>query len=293
MSAYVVKVPATSANLGLGFDSMGLALKKYLSLETVPSQAWVFSYEQDDLMQLPTDASNLVAQIAIQTAEKYGQPMPPLAVTMRSEIPLTHGLGSSSSAIVAGIELANHYCQLNMSDPEKVALASAFEGHPDNVGPCITGGVFVGTYDQGQVDYEVFDLSDLGIILTIPPYQVPTQEARAVLPTAYQKATAIRQNASNNVMVLALAKKDYQKAGRLMMADAYHEPYRQALIPEFVAVKDRAIQAGAFATLISGAGPTILTLCSPDRSSHILSELQVAFPHCQHEISNIHSTNER
>ncbi|HFI0464035.1 TPA: homoserine kinase [Streptococcus suis] len=284
-NSFQIQLPATSANLGLGFDSMGLALAKFLTVSARPSQQWHFSFGQQDLEHLPHDQTNLVAQAAIYTAQKKGVEMPPLAVEMTSQIPLTHGLGSSSSAIVAGVILADHFCQLELSREDKVKIATALEGHPDNVGPCITGGVFIGGMHQDQVYYENLDLGDLGLVLSVPPYEVPTQEARRVLPDTYEKGLAIQQNALNNVMVLALLKQDYQKVGKLMMADAFHQPYRQSLIPEFGPIRDHALNRGAYSTVISGAGPTILTLCPPAMAEDLVKSLQVVFPSCHHEVT--------
>ncbi|MBD3949389.1 homoserine kinase [Tuanshanicoccus lijuaniae] len=286
-----IKVPATSANLGLGFDSIGVAVNKFLEITASPSPHWQFEFETDFLVNLPRDEQNLVARTAIVVAQKYQQTMPPLSVKMRSDIPLTHGLGSSSSAIVAGVELANHFCQLNLSEAEKIEFGSEMEGHPDNVGPCITGGVFIGAYDEGTLVYETFELDNVALIISVPPYELSTEKARNVLPTTYQKHDAVMQNALNNVMVAALIKGDYQKMGQLMMRDRLHEPYRQVLIPEFEMVRKLAMATGAYASVISGAGPTILTLCEESKADTIICQLQMAVASCQHECVDIYQPN--
>ena len=141
-----IKVPASSANLGPGFDSIGMAVSLYLTLDVLePSDEWVIYHDFDDL---PHDQSNMI----IDTALKIKADLPPHHLKMQSAIPVAHGLGSSSSAIVAGIELANVLGKLQLSNDEKVAIACEIEGHPDNVAPAILGGLVIGTNVNGHFD---------------------------------------------------------------------------------------------------------------------------------------------
>lgn len=287
MNNVSLKIPATSANLGLGFDTMGVAVNKYLSIKATESDKWEFEFLDEELRDLPNGEANFVASTAIDIAKKYNKVMPDLFIEMSSEIPLTHGLGSSSSAIVAGIELADHYCQLGLSTYDKILLASKIEGHPDNVGPCITGGAFVGYYRDGYLAYHQLNLDKISLILSIPPYEISTKVAREAIPDSYEKGAAIEQNALNNVMLLSMLKKDYKTMGELMMQDKFHEPYRQPLIAEFPEIKEIAVKNGAYATVISGAGPTVLTLCPEDKVEGILKELQQVST-CKHESVEVH-----
>lgn len=287
MNNVSLKIPATSANLGLGFDTMGVAVNKYLSIKATESDKWEFEFLDEELRDLPNGEANFVASTAIDIAKKYNKVIPDLFIEMSSEIPLTHGLGSSSSAIVAGIELADHYCQLGLSTYDKILLASKIEGHPDNVGPCITGGAFVGYYRDGYLAYHQLNLDKISLILSIPPYEISTKVAREAIPDSYEKGAAIEQNALNNVMLLSMVKKDYKTMGELMMQDKFHEPYRQPLIAEFPEIKEIAVKNGAYATVISGAGPTVLTLCPEDKVEGILKELQQVST-CKHESVEVH-----
>ena len=287
MNNVSLKIPATSANLGLGFDTMGLAVNKYLYIKATESDKWEFDFLDEELRDLPNGEANFVASTAIDIAKTYNKSMPSLFIEMSSEIPLTHGLGSSSSAIVAGIELADHYCQLGLSTYDKILLASKIEGHPDNVGPCITGGAFVGYYQDGYLAYHQLNLDKISLILSIPPYEISTKVAREAIPDSYEKGAAIEQNALNNVMLLSMVKKDYKTMGELMMQDKFHEPYRQPLIAEFPEIKEIAVKNGAYATVISGAGPTVLTLCPEDKVEEILKELQHVST-CKHESVEVH-----
>ena len=287
MNNVSLKIPATSANLGLGFDTMGLAVNKYLYIKATESDKWEFEFLDEELRDLPNGEANFVASTAIGIAKTYNKVMPDLFIEMSSEIPLTHGLGSSSSAIVAGIELADHYCQLGLSMYDKILLASKIEGHPDNVGPCITGGAFVGYYRDGYLAYHQLNLDKISLILSIPPYEISTKVAREAIPDTYEKGVAIEQNALNNVMLLSMVNKDYKTMGELMMQDKFHEPYRQPLIAEFPEIKEIAVKNGAYATVISGAGPTVLTLCPEDKVEGILKELQQVST-CKHESVEVH-----
>lgn len=283
MSVFEIKVPATSANLGLGFDSMGIALERFLTIKAKPADTWHFSFTDPELLELPANHKNLVAQTAMQVAKLYGQEMPSLQVEMSSQIPLTHGQGSSSSAIVAGIELANHYLGLDLSEHDKILIGSQLEGHPDNVGPCVTGGAFVGYYNQDELFYYSFRLPGVGLITSAPAYEISTEEARRALPDSYSRDVAVNQNALNNVMIMALRDGDFETMGTLMMRDQFHEPYRRPLIKEFDQVKAIALEEGAYATVISGAGPSILTLCPEECVDTIVDRLNAEVKDTQHD----------
>ncbi|MFC4986016.1 homoserine kinase [Salinicoccus siamensis] len=275
------KVPATSANLGPGFDSVGLALEKYLHIEAMEDSGFNIIFEDDFLDVLPDDETNLVISTARDIARKYGCRLPGLEVRMGSDIPLSHGLGSSASAIVAGIELADRFCGLSLTVYDKVLLGSEIEGHPDNIGPAVTGGLFVGYYD-GELFYHVMDIEGLSAVISVPPYEMNTKEARRALPETYSRQDAVRQNALNNVLLLSIMNNDYKAMRQLMTQDRYHEPYRRQLIAEYDAVRQAAEQAGAIATTISGAGPTLLTLCKSSEAAAVLEQLD-SVRGCHHE----------
>ena len=280
------KFAASSANLGPGFDSYGIALQKFLTVEAQPAATWSVTYRTDFMEHLPNDERNMVLTIARQVARRYQKELRPLALVMTSEIPLTHGMGSSASAIVAGIELANDFAELNLSQDDKIRIASEIEGHPDNVGACITGGLFVGYHQGNRLYYQTARFDQVGVIISTPHYELSTKEARAVLPKQYTKSDSIAQNALSSVMLLALMNGDYRMMGELMMQDKFHEPYRQELIEEFADVKQIALEQGAYATVISGAGPSILTLCPLERIDSILAALQAQVK-CEHQAIDI------
>ena len=280
------KFAASSANLGPGFDSYGIALNKFLTIEAQPSDQWQVTYRTAFMEHLPSDERNMVLTIARQVAKRFKKELAPLALVMESEIPLTHGMGSSASAIVAGIELANDFADLQLTQDEKIRIASEIEGHPDNVGACITGGLFVGYHQGNAFYYQTARFDNVGVIITTPYYELSTKEARAVLPKQYTKSDSIGQNALSSVMLLALMKGDYQMMGELMMQDKFHEPYRQELIEEFYDIKQTALTHGAYATVISGAGPSVLTLCPLEKVEAILTALKTKVK-CEHQAVDI------
>ena len=252
-------VPATSANIGPGFDSVGVAVSKYLEIEVLEeSQEWVIEHDLNP--RIPTDKRNLLIKIALQLAPD----LQPHRLKMTSDVPLARGLGSSSSVIVAGIELANQLANLNLSDHEKLKIATKIEGHPDNVAPAIYGNLVVASSFQNQVSAVVSDFPEASFIAFIPNYELRTVESRRVLPNrlSYKEAVA------------ALLKGDMKTAGRAIESDRFHERYRQPLIKEFSDIKFLSRKQGAFATYISGAGPTVMVLAPKDKAEQIYQQIK-------------------
>ncbi|NQH34634.1 homoserine kinase [Streptococcus suis] len=258
-----ITVPATSANIGPGFDSVGVALSKYLTIEILaPADEWFIEH---DLEHVPSDKSNLL----IKTALKVSKNLPPHRLKMTSDVPLARGLGSSSSVIVAGIELANLLGQLNLSQEEKLQLATKIEGHPDNVAPAIYGNLVIASYVNKKVHAVVTDFPEASFIAFIPNYPLRTSESRGVLPSQMGYKKAVAASSIANVAIASLMAGDLEKAGQLIQSDMFHEPYRQLLVKEFCPIKQTAQELGAYATYLSGAGPTVMVLASKDKEEAI------------------------
>ncbi len=181
---FVIKVPASTANLGPGFDSIGLALNLYLTLEVEASDKWEFFSTTDELKQFPPNEQHFICQVALRTATKFGKELTPCKVKMDSEIPLGRGLGSSASAIVAGIELADYAADLGLTKQEKLLLATEMEGHPDNVGASIYGGLVIGCYQPGEVNLVSFPELPFEMVMVIPKEILLTKDSRDILPTS-------------------------------------------------------------------------------------------------------------
>lgn len=247
-------VPATSANIGPGFDSLGVALSKYLIIEIVkPQEEW---FVEHDLEFVPSDQYNLL----IKTALKVYPDLQPHHVRMISDIPLARGLGSSSSVIVAGIELANQLAHLQLSDDEKLRLATEIEGHPDNVAPAILGNLVISSYVNKKVAKVVTDFPEASFVAFVPNYPLRTSESRSVLPTQFSSKKAVAASAIANVAIAALMTGDLVEAGKAIEADLFHEPFRQKLVQEFYPIRNLGHELGAYATYLSGAGPTVMVL---------------------------------
>ena len=262
-------VPATSANVGPGFDSVGIAVSKYLTIDVLEAQEnwWI---EHDLGEEIPSDEENLLLQTALQVASD----LPPHRLKMTSEVPLARGLGSSSSVIVAGIELANQLGNLCLSDEDKLEIATKIEGHPDNVAPAIFGNLVVASYVDQQTNHLVLPFPECALVAFVPNYELKTSDSRNVLPSEWSYKEAVAASSIANVAIAALAKGDLRVAGKAIEADRFHERYRQQLVAEFPQVKDLAHQHEAYATYLSGAGPTIMTLLPGEHAEAFANDLE-------------------
>ena len=269
-------VPATTANIGLGFDSIGIAVDLYLTLTVVePSSEWKIEHPFGEAV--PTNEENLI----IETALAVCPTLQPHHLVCESDIPMTRGLGSSSSAIVAGIELANQLGKLNLTPQQKVEWATKLEGHPDNVAPAILGGLVVATYDEEsqEVDYLQKEIhSDIQGIALIPDFELSTKASRQVLPSEFVYSQAVQASSRSNVLVAALWQEDWENVSRIVEKDLFHEPYRETLIPFLTPVRKLAKEKEAIGTYLSGAGPTVMVLSSKDKSTTIVDYLQEQLP---------------
>ena len=262
-------VPATSANVGPGFDSVGIAVTRYLTIEVLePADDWFI--EHDLGAGIPTDEKNLLLSTALSIAPA----IQPHHIKMTSEVPLARGLGSSSSVIVAGIELANQLADLQLSDDEKLRIATKIEGHPDNVAPAIFGNLVVASYIGEDVQYVTADFPSCDLVAFVPSYQLKTSDSRNVLPKEWSYKEAVAASSVANVAIAALLKGDLVTAGRSIELDHFHERYRQSLVKEFPQVKEVAHQHDAYATYLSGAGPTIMNLLAPEHTAAFVAALE-------------------
>lgn len=251
-------VPATSANIGPGFDSVGVAVSKYLTIEVMePEDVWLIEH---DLGDIPSDETNLL----LQTALAIVPTLPPHRLRMTSDIPLARGLGSSSSVIVAGIALANALGHLGLSLDEQLQLATQIEGHPDNVAPAILGNLVIASVLDGRLQYTMAAFPACSLVAFIPSYELKTSDSRGVLPPTLSYQEAVAASAVANTAIAALLTGDLEKAGLAIEQDLFHERYRQALVKEFAPIKALAKTMGAYATYLSGAGPTIMTLIAEE-----------------------------
>ncbi|GAB2672804.1 homoserine kinase [Paenibacillus thermoaerophilus] len=260
-----VRVPASTANLGPGFDALGMALNLYAYVElTAVSGESVVRLHGDNLDGVPTDKSNLVYEIAQRVFRRAGIECPELAINIASDIPLTRGLGSSASAIVGALVAANALIGSPLSDDELFQMATAEEGHPDNVGAALFGGIVAAFWDGERAEYVKIPADPrLQALVAIPRFQLSTEKARHALPKQVPMRDAVFNVGHSSLLVAAFCQGRLDLIGKAMK-DALHQPYRAALIPGMERVLAEAADHGAVGVALSGAGPTLLVLVERD-----------------------------
>lgn len=276
---FTVTVPASTANLGPGFDSIGLALDLYLSIHVSSSAEWSVQYNEESYQHLSASSDNLIVAAANKVAAKYALDLPPAKLEVTTDIPLSRGLGSSASAIAAGIELADRLLQLNMTMKEKVEIGTEMEGHPDNISAALLGGLTISYADAEELAVVHIPEVEIGVLILVPPTEFLTMESRGLLPEELPHATAIRSSMAANVLSAAVAKGDWQTAGRMMEKDDFHEPFRKSRFPDFDAIRHACRNSGAYGSAISGAGPSLFVAVEKGKEQDISQMLKKQFPH--------------
>lgn len=262
----LVRVPASSANLGPGYDALAAAVSLHLELEV--EEAGGYSFDPGGL-DLPTGRENLLVR-----AFESLHPADGIAFRLRSEIPLARGLGSSAAAIVAGLYAADHLFELALSREEMLARASEIEGHPDNVAAAIYGGFVVCGREGGAPVAARFDPPDgLEGVVVIPPEEVSTARAREAIPAELPLADAVANVASASTLVLGLTGGDLDLVSR-GLHDALHQPRRRRLYPRSMELVDAAAGLGALGATISGAGPTVLVWTTWQEAGNVAAALE-------------------
>ncbi|MBD2844598.1 homoserine kinase [Paenibacillus sp. IB182496] len=258
----IVKTPASTANLGPGFDTLGMALSLYTWIDMAATDGPTrIELLGGRLKGIPTDKSNLIYKMAQLVYDEAGYTLPELEIAMYSEIPLTRGLGSSATAIVGALTAANVLAGRPLSDQRLLELATAEEGHPDNVGASLLGGIVVAAAGAaGSVDcIRLEPHARLEVLVAIPDFQLATEKARHALPDSLPLADAVHNVGRSSLLTAALAIGRLDLIGKAMQ-DRIHQPFRAPLIPGMADILARAAAHGALGAALSGAGPTLLTL---------------------------------
>ncbi len=258
MSWYHVRVPASSANLGPGFDALGLALGVYLDCRFRAADALRISISGRDAEMIPADERNLIWQTALSVAADVGMVMPPIELTVDNQIPLGKGLGSSAAALTAGVVIADRLLGLGWRAARILDEAARLEGHPDNVAACVLGSIVASAIDSGGAVRAVrLELpARFGIALVVPDFVLPTVEARAVLPTCYSREDAVFNVQRAALLIAALAAGSTQ-AFPAALEDRFHQPYRVPLVPGLGDILSLRAP-GLLGCALSGAGPSVL-----------------------------------
>ncbi|MBO8163842.1 MAG: homoserine kinase [Brevibacillus sp.] len=258
-----VRVPASTANLGPGFDAIGMAFQLYTTITMRLADTTEVRPLSAELAQLPTGKENLLYRAAASLFREAGYPEPELYIEVDSEIPLTRGLGSSAAALIGALAGANRLAGAPFSREQLYAIAARWEGHPDNVGASLFGGVVVATMPETEerlapIPYVRLPVpAQLETLVVIPEFELPTEKARSALPERYDRRDMIYNVGRSSLLVAALAQ------GRLdllsqAMRDRLHQPYRCPLVPGLSEMLQQAAENGALGAALSGAGPTIL-----------------------------------
>ena len=262
-----IKVPATSANMGPGFDSIGVALELYnhLWFEEIEQGVEIIVKKEHEI-KMPTDKNNLIYKTMVDFFAETGNVMPGVRLIQKDDIPMVRGLGSSAACIVAGLLAANHMSGCHYSREQLAQIAAKIEGHPDNSNPALFGGMVVGALDHNEMRHVKLDLpKDLVFAIMVPDFPVSTEDSRKVLPDMYTKADAIFNASRAALLVASIYAGNYENLA-MAMQDRIHQPYRSQLIPDMDRIFKAAKNYGALATYLSGAGSTLMAVLTDDKA---------------------------
>ncbi len=274
---YLVRTPATVANLGPGFDCLGLAVDLWNEMEVaVAGSSLDVSIEGEGCDTLPKDESNLIYRSMTTYAQRMGKTLPPgIRLHCHNRIPLASGLGSSSAATLAGILSAVALLELPDDKADQLECAAEIEGHPDNAAPCLLGGFTISIVDRGRVIARTIQAQPLTLVIVTPEFHFPTSQARSVLPDRVS-----RQDAVFNLGRAALLSEALRTGDMELMAavseDRLHQPYRIPLIPGAEAAMSAAREAGAITVVLAGAGPSLMAFMKEKAQGQAIGDSMLA-----------------
>ena len=253
-----VRVPASSANLGPGFDCLGLGLGVYLTCRFERAPKLSIRVRGRDAKEIPAGDDNLIWRTALAVAADVGDTLPPIALDIDNDIPLGKGLGSSAAALTAGVVIADQLLGLHWKRNRILDEAARIEGHPDNVAACVLGSIVASATDAGGAVRAVrVELPpNYAVAVVVPDFMLPTSESRHVLPADYSKADAVFNVQRSALLVAALAT-GTTSAFPVALEDRMHQPYRYKLVPGMEEMV-RLRAPGLLGCALSGAGPSIL-----------------------------------
>ena len=253
-----IKIPATSANLGAGYDSLGLALDFYNQVNMEESDS--IDITSLDGVSIPTDKTNLVYKSGSDLFKVCGKNLKGLKLEQTNNIPMARGLGSSSACIVAGLVGANTLLNNPLSTDDLVDIAAQIEGHPDNTAPALLGGIVTAVFDGKKVHWvkqEVY--TKLKFVAIIPDFELKTDKARACIPKEISHKDAVYNLSRAALFSASLLTGKFENL-RTAVHDRLHQPYRMELIPHCREIFDIAYNHGAYGVYISGAGPAVMAI---------------------------------
>lgn len=262
MTPFTLNVPATTANLGAGYDLIGTALGLYNRFHFSPSESLEITasgpFGQN--VDFPMDQDNLVYKAFAYACKKLGKPVPTVSIQLDINIPPSRGLGSSSTAIVAGVSAAYYWYYQTLDKTRILPWVIELEGHPDNVAPALLGGCQLNHLtDEGPLSTSISVPDGLKWVVCYPEFQLSTSKARAVLPDALSQAECIQQLGYFSALLTGLITGNSTLIAH-GLNDCLHQPFRAPLVPGLTSVIEAAKAAGALGAVLSGAGPSVLAL---------------------------------
>lgn len=277
MNGVRVTVPASSANLGPGFDCLALALDLHLELVARPiGDDLVIEIAGEGAGQLPHDGNNLIYQALRAVYQEEGSQAPGLRLTVANQIPVKSGLGSSSAALVAGALAAFGLLSVDPEPGFVLQLARRLEGHADNAAASLLGGLVAIGPAQGQIEWLKLPMEPAKLVVVLPQVELSTRAMRDALPTAVEHASATRNLARVPFLIEALRRGDLSLLGRAAR-DEIHEPHRLGLIPGADEARQAGLAAGAAAVVLSGAGPALMAFVDDELIDEVARAMQSAF----------------
>ncbi len=263
-----IKIPATSANMGSGFDCIGTALELYNHIwvsKRPKGSGFLIETKKTQALDIPTDETNLIYTTMQYFYKQKNLPMPDIHIIQEDNIPMARGLGSSAACIVGGLMAGNILEGDIASKEELFQMANALEGHPDNVAPAIFGNLVTSVQTETDLRSITIPLSaDLIFATMIPDFPLETKEARAVLPDSYTRSDMVFNASRTALLIASLYTKQFENL-EIAMDDKIHQPYRSQLIPHMADIFEKAKEYGAIACYLSGAGPTLMAIITKDK----------------------------
>lgn len=269
-----IKIPATSANMGPGFDCIGVALELYnhLWVEEMP-EGLTIEVKRKQEIEIPTDESNLIYQTIKYFYDQKGLAMPGVHLIQEDYIPMVRGLGSSAACIVGGLIAANELAGRPCDKEELAQMAAKLEGHPDNSNPAIFGSMVVGALNEDKMMHVRLALPDDLVFATmVPSFPVSTAKARGVLPDGYSRGEVVF-NVSRGALLVASMMSGKLENLSMAMEDKIHQPYRSQLIPNMELIFEHAKGFGALACYLSGAGSTLMAMVRKELAEQFQKEM--------------------
>jgi homoserine kinase len=263
-----IKVPGTSANIGPGYDTLGLALNIFNEITVEKKESGIEILWDIPNPNIPLE-ENLVYVALIHTLKKYKKGHLGCTIRMtKVDVPISRGLGSSAAAIVCGIYAAHYLMDYALSTKEIVSIATELEGHPDNVAPAILGNMVISVMADSKVIYSTIDFpEDIIFNVLIPNFKLSTEKARSVLPKEYKVADCIFNTSRLALLLNFLRDRDYENL-RICLEDKLHQPYRFSLINNSLEIFEESKKLGALGEFISGAGPTLISWSTKDNKEY-------------------------